>query len=342
MTNYEPLPSDNSNLGEKIPHSGNLPPEQGQDLPVQEFDNTSLQEAVDRGLLPTPDSPAPLATTTIETTQPSQLRRKLAAAVALIAVGAGSALGISKLTSGNDHDPTTLNNQPVATATVEPTPEPTPTESVDTPTETPETPVTPVEQEPTVITDEYIATVDRDPSKAVIDYSLEPVSEAEFTPDEAVMRLLNDWKLYWLSGETSQSGDISEKETPASLATGAKQLDNIFGAEGVRDEDRLTWDWITGTREYLTLNMGYLITENGYPEDGTFNSKFDILSKKVLDTGEIEYLVKNTWNSNMSELDISVADRDVDATEFSTDRYITIDVRDGNFNIVEIRSRAAE
>lgn len=47
-------PEKNQNLGTKINHSGNAP-DGMREVPVNEFDNTPLQDAVDRGLVGTPD-----------------------------------------------------------------------------------------------------------------------------------------------------------------------------------------------------------------------------------------------------------------------------------------------
>ena len=209
------------------------------------------------------------------------------------------------------------------------------------PTTAPSNEVTPVAT-PDTITLEYLQTIDsQDIPQAVYDYSMQPVDTESHTPKQAVERLLQDWKVYWLGGDTSQSSDISQKESPESLARGEKQLATLFGPEEFRNEENLLWDWMTGTREYLTLNMEYLTTENGYSENATLNDNFKILSEKVQSDGTVEYLVENSWSSNMNELDPSVASKDIDMPNFTTNRFVTISEYEGNYYITQIRSEAA-
>lgn len=294
-----------------IPHSG--------ETVYKEFDNTPLPDAFNNGLIITPDTPAALVGLEKKTNT-----KKIMASIAGLGLAAGAAVfGYSQMGDGKEIKPRI--EAPTSTPSSLNTESPTPSQS-------------PENINPSI--DQYIDDLNRDPSNEAIAYSLQPVAVGEFSSREAAVRLMNDWKIYWLSGETSQSGDISQTETPESLATGTRQLDNIFGPEGVRDEDKLLWEWMTGTREYLTLNMGYLITENGYPEDGVLNNTFDIMSMKDLGNGEVEFLVRNEWSSNMGELDPSVATQDIDAIEFSTDRYITVGQHDGNYHITQIQSRA--
>lgn len=196
---------------------------------------------------------------------------------------------------------------------------------------------------PDTITLDYLQTINsQDIPQAVYDYSMQPVDIESHTPKQAVERLLQDWKIYWLSGDTSKSSDISQKESPESLARGEKQLAALFGPEEFRNEENLLWDWMTGTREYLTLNMEYLTTDNGYSENAKLNNDFKILSETKQSDGTVEYRVENSWSSNMNELDPSVASKDIDMPNFTTNRFVTIGEYDGNYYITQIRSEAAE
>lgn len=116
--------SGNTSAGEQIPHSG----VGGYEQPVNDFDKTSLQDAVDQGLLTTPESPAPLVRTQSPEAKPS--RRRLTAKeriglglAAFGLVGGGTYLATQGGDS-NEHTP----DRPVASATpnVDPTQEPTP------------------------------------------------------------------------------------------------------------------------------------------------------------------------------------------------------------------------
>lgn len=81
----------------QIPHSGVRGYEQP---PTRQFDNTSLSEAVQQGLIETPTSPAPLMPPVeVEKTQRSW--KKPAAVGALVLATAAGAFGIGK-SSGND------------------------------------------------------------------------------------------------------------------------------------------------------------------------------------------------------------------------------------------------
>lgn len=317
---------DDGRTKEQIPHSF-----RHGETPVNEFDNTPLTDAVEQGLIITPDSPALLMPD--KKSWFTDNKNKVIVGLAGLSLAATAALGVS-LAKGDGVSaepkqpsvgapivPSEAPSDPVQSSPVETTPSPSPETNIP-------------------VTDAYVESVNRDPSDEVIAYSLVPVEVGQFTEREAMMRLLNDWKVYWISGKTSQSSDISQTQTPESLALEVKQLDNIFGDENVRDESNLLWDWMTGTREYLTLNMGYLIPENGYPENGTFNSNFEILSIENVDGTKIEALVRNDWTSNMNTLDPRTATQDVDATSFSTDRYITIEPLDGVYHITKIQSRA--
>lgn len=321
------------------------------EMPTEQLGKPLFQDEVDQDstavLDVIPDAPATLPDETETSGSRFGIGAKIGASVALVALGAGAALGVNKLTSKHDSDPTAPNAKPVATAPVTPSASSAPSESASpTPTQSPSevSKPTPASHQEQMNDDElatYISGLDRDPSQQAIDYSVEPVAVGSYTTEEAVTRLMNDWKIYWLSGKTSQSSDISQKLTPETVALGGQELNNIFGPEDAQGESDLVWEWITETREYLTLNMGYLTKENGYPEDGILSNDFDILSEKDLGDGKIEFLVRNTWRSNMSDLDSSIANRDIDSAEFSTDRYITISQFNGNYIIQNIVSRAA-
>lgn len=98
---HYPEPNDQGTKS-RIPHSGR----HGYEQPVQEFDNTSLGEAHERGLILTPDSPAPLLTLDQEDKKTLGWR-KPAAAGALVLVAVAGAFGIGKATSGGE-----ANSQP--------------------------------------------------------------------------------------------------------------------------------------------------------------------------------------------------------------------------------------
>jgi len=124
---------ENPNLRTKINHSGNAPVE-NREIPVNEFDNTSLQEAVDQKLITTPDTteaaqdwtPNVFPVNGIEK-KPLSLKKKLLAGIAGVALLAGGiGIGVGA----------TNNNQvtPVAEAPADPTVEPAPTEApIDSP-----------------------------------------------------------------------------------------------------------------------------------------------------------------------------------------------------------------
>jgi len=123
---------ENPNLRTKINHSGNAPVE-NREIPVNEFDNTSLQEAVDQKLITTPDTteaaqdwtPNVFPVNGIEK-KPLSLKKKLLAGIAGVALLAGGiGIGVGA----------TNNNQatPVAEAPADPTVEPAPTEAPQSP-----------------------------------------------------------------------------------------------------------------------------------------------------------------------------------------------------------------
>lgn len=139
-----------------VGHSGNLPPEKGQELPVREFDNTPLEQAHREGLLITPESTAdivpvgdeptdettdtldqdPSDATQTNTSQEEQVRyygfepvidqpvpskekkkrNKLIVAVGGVAAAAAAATALFLLPKGDDTKPST--NAPAPTTPV--------------------------------------------------------------------------------------------------------------------------------------------------------------------------------------------------------------------------------
>ena len=136
----EPQNPDTENLlttqGEQaVPHAGNLPEGQGQDLPVREFKDTPLHYAHAEGLLdPLPDDAGALAETQAKTT-----RRWLKPVAAVALVGSAFAGGMLVSGGGEDNERPVAADSPVIEEEVETTPT---TEAEVTPTtevaETPE------------------------------------------------------------------------------------------------------------------------------------------------------------------------------------------------------------
>ncbi len=99
MSNHEQTPDSNmsNSVSEQIPHSGVHHDEK----PINNFDNTTLDEAHQQGLLQTPESPAALAPA------PQQEKKlgwkKPAAAIALIGAVAAGAFGIGKMGGGDNN-----------------------------------------------------------------------------------------------------------------------------------------------------------------------------------------------------------------------------------------------
>lgn len=149
----EPQNPDTENLlttpGEQaVPHAGNLPEGQGQDLPVREFKDTPLHYAHAEGLLdPLPDDAGALAETQAKTT-----RRWLKPVAAVALVGSAFAGGMLVSGGGEDNERPVAAESPVIEEEVETTPtteaETTPTTEV---TETPETAAT-FSTEPVLLT----------------------------------------------------------------------------------------------------------------------------------------------------------------------------------------------
>lgn len=146
--------SGNTSAGEQIPHSG----VGGYEQPVNDFDNTSLQDAVDQGLLETPESPAPLVSPSAET-KPSRRRLTVKEKLGLGLAGLGLVGGGAYLaTHGGDSDERSPE-RPVATATGNPgeTPTTTPSSEVE-PTAEPSDPYAETSWRETLTPDQVILT----------------------------------------------------------------------------------------------------------------------------------------------------------------------------------------
>jgi hypothetical protein len=98
-------PQERANLDTQVGHSGNLPEGLGREVPTNEFDNTSLQEAVDRNLVVVPET-APQAPPVVETTpniapnKPSHKgRNAIIGGIATIAVAGGAVAAWAGLTN---------------------------------------------------------------------------------------------------------------------------------------------------------------------------------------------------------------------------------------------------
>jgi hypothetical protein len=109
MANQEPFSfNSKGRTGEQVPHSGIHHDE----APVREFDNTSLHQAVEQGLIVTPNSPAELVK------ERKGSWKKPVAAVALLGAVAAGAFGYKQLASG-DSAPNP-DRKPVATSSPNP------------------------------------------------------------------------------------------------------------------------------------------------------------------------------------------------------------------------------
>lgn len=97
-----------------MPHSGNL----GLEHPVQEFDKTPLQKAIDEKRITVPESPALLAEPTPEPT-PKKANRgaKIFGAIAAVAAIGGGAFALGSRSGGNE---TETAERPAATAAPSP------------------------------------------------------------------------------------------------------------------------------------------------------------------------------------------------------------------------------
>jgi hypothetical protein len=109
-----------------VPHTGNLP-EGLQENPLNNFDKTSLRDAVDQGLISTPHSTEGYAEPIAEKRKRSSLLKTVGVFAAGLAVAGAGFAGYSTMNN-------TPKPQPVATAPGEPLPEATPSIEPSQPT----------------------------------------------------------------------------------------------------------------------------------------------------------------------------------------------------------------
>jgi len=262
-------------------------------------------------------------------------RNRLIASVAggatLIGGGVVAAFGM-----GGESNPTPERN-PAASAT--PTPGPTET-SVPTPTEAP-SPTNPTETEvPAVIDDAYVETVTRDPSPEVMAYALEELDAKKYTAEEAAIHHMNSLKLLWISGESAMKTEVDNvDETPESTAEREAIMTSIFGDKSVRTKDLedLPLDWVVRVRGLLALQLDYVTTDNGFEENGTFNSTTRIIHPVGdNDPTAQSFRIEDTWQSNIQQLDTTYTDGTT-WPESITERTITERVVDGRWVVSELK-----
>lgn len=196
---------------------------------------------------------------------------------------------------------------------------------------------------PVVVNEEYIQSINRDPSPEAIEYSLQPVLVKDYTPEEATIRLLDDLKLYWMGGTPDYNVASPFAETPESQKLGEQQLNVIFGPENKRQGlAPITIDeWLHQTRGIISTDLDYLTKEgSGYPKDATFN----FTCTELEDMGSIEG--RNTikvlcqTSSNIHQLD-SERTYDFSKNHISVRYNVTLDQHEGAYYIAVIDSDAA-
>lgn len=141
-----PNPDERTNVPvqEAVPHAG----KQNWELPVREFDKTTLQEAVDQERITVPESPAPLVEPTPEPApQKTNRGAKIFGAIAAVAAIGGGAFALGSKSGGNE---TETAKRPAATAA--PAVE-TPVTAVDAPVVIPATEAPAAVPEPTTPTE---------------------------------------------------------------------------------------------------------------------------------------------------------------------------------------------
>lgn len=261
--------------------------------------------------------------------------RKPAAAVALLGAGAAVAFGI-KTVGGEESNPAPERN-PAASAT--PTPGSTET-SIPTPSETPSPSESTETEVPAVIDDAYVETITRDPSPEVMAYALQELDADKYTAEEAAIHHMNSLKLLWLSGESAFKTEVDNvDETPESTAEREAIMTSIFGDESVRTKDLedLPLDWVVRVRGILALQLDYVSTENGFSEDGTFNSTTRIIHPVGdNDPTAQSFRIEDTWQSNIQELDTTYTDGTTWPLSI-TERTITERVVDGRWVVSELK-----
>lgn len=166
MSNYEPNPSDQSPIGEKIPHSG----VHGFEKPVTEFDKTTLRDAHAQGLIKTPETPASLHQAQEKKDFPTWARYMIGSVAASIVLGGGAVAYQMKRANDFVEDLNKSIDQPVATSTEGPV-------GVDLPPTTEKTPEYHFTMEPVTLTDAEVATLkagDGEKSHKILDAKLIP------------------------------------------------------------------------------------------------------------------------------------------------------------------------
>ena len=116
MSNQEFTPNENpGSVEEQIPHSGVY----GYEKPVTEFDNTTLHEAHEQGLLETPENPSNLVETPVNPNKKRKLTRKQRITIGVTAAALGSTVpfGLAMALNGGESTPPTPNTNNSSTNT---------------------------------------------------------------------------------------------------------------------------------------------------------------------------------------------------------------------------------
>ncbi len=179
-------PSTPNTETQQILHTGKLEGEL-RETPVREFDKTTLNEAVENDLIITPSSPAELNGNAPENKSRKRLGIILGSSAAAIALAAG---GIFAVNAANQPP----KNQPVATASGNPTPEATPSPSA-----------TSNEKEPTVQSLEIPATLT--PEQIGVTLIQDRISQWEMAGATKANQSL------YLQGDGSIVNQIADKNT---------------------------------------------------------------------------------------------------------------------------------
>jgi len=276
---------ENPNLRTKINHSGNAPIE-NREVPVNEFNNTSLQEAVDQKLITTPDT-----TEAVHEWSPSQkletnekkvsLKNKMIAAIAGFALlGGGVAVSIG---ASNNQSP------PVAEAPADPT---------ENPTE--ETPITP--EAPAIPEVDAPLTVE----------SLQIDAELLSNPEALNTVFVNDLITAWSNeGATPENAQAAIDSGDGLIEYGSKiaaESDQVFIDALLVDD----WEsnpslvrWVDGMRKahgetlalYFATSFPDITPENIEPyRNGAVSILFE--SSKLNADGSIEIIgIDSTYNN---------------------------------------------
>lgn len=289
MSNHDQYPSSNDDSGvrEQIPHSGIHHDE----TPVRDFDKTPLTEAVEQGLIETPDSPAALLEPTTEKPRSRwSVGQKIGAAAATVVVGAGALIGAKAF--GGDSTPAPERN-PAASAT--PTPGATETAK-------PAEQLSPGEAIGTRQTDfENLNVV---PDQAVVDRAKQ-ITPTSMSSYDALIDLSRKENVYDLSGKVQ---DIQGSEvilTPESEKDGNEILANLLGSN-ITD---LARENSLGVRKGVALRTNFfgegklLNVENEKNEYATFNITLtDVVLLSETDTSATYNATRNI-STNYEALD---------------------------------------